>query len=149
MAPFIYNGSLLFDREVIKGLGNFSQIRSPARCAARIGQAFSDTRDAIALAPGVVKEMNDVKQNGRVFSDGVGTISMEALEQIWDGLLAGKNKKPTVLQIRYQGEYAHHVDDVTTVDMLQTLGPHIFNSHVNVLSRMFLFLDCCFSPFHM
>jgi hypothetical protein len=103
MAPFYHDGRLLFDRELIKGLGNFSSIRSPAKCAARIGQAFSDTRDAIALAPGVVKEMEDVERNGRVFSDGVGTISKEALEQIWNGLLAGKNKKPTVLQIRYQG----------------------------------------------
>jgi RNA dependent RNA polymerase len=102
MAPFVHNGSLLYDREVIKDLGNFSNIRSPARCAARIGQAFSDTRDAIALDPEIVKEMPDVERNGRVFSDGVGTISMEALEQIWDGLLHGK-KKPTVLQIRYQG----------------------------------------------
>lgn len=104
MAPFFHNGSLLYDRELIKGLGNFSYIRSPARCAARIGQAFSDTRDAVALAPGVVQEMKDVERNGRVFSDGVGTISKEALEQIWDGLLAGKKKKPTVLQIRYQGK---------------------------------------------
>jgi hypothetical protein len=110
MAPFIHNGCLLFDREVIKGLGDFSHIRSPAKCAARIGQAFSDTRDAIALAPGVVEEMKDVERNGRVFSDGVGTISREALEQIWDGLLAGKDKKPTVLQIRYQGESAYFAD---------------------------------------
>ena len=102
MAPFVHNGSLLYDRELIKDLGNFSHIRSPARCAARIGQAFSDTRDAITLDPEVVKEMPDVKRNERVFSDGVGTISMEALEQIWDGLLHGK-RKPTVLQIRYQG----------------------------------------------
>ena len=102
MAPFVHNGSLLYDREVIKDLGNFQHIHSPAKCAARIGQAFSDTRDAITLDPEVVKEMPDVERNGRVFSDGVGTISMEALEQIWDGLLHGK-KKPTVLQIRYQG----------------------------------------------
>jgi hypothetical protein len=120
MAPFIHNGSLLFDREVVKGLGNFSHIRSPARCAARIGQAFSDTRDAIALGQGVVKEMEDVERNGRFFSDGVGTISREALQQIWDGLLARKEKKPTVLQIRYQGKCAHYADGVTTVDTLET-----------------------------
>jgi len=102
MAPFVHNGSLLYDREVIKDLGNFRHIRSPAKCAARIGQAFSDTRDAITLDPDVVKEMPDVERNGRMFSDGVGTISIEALEQIWDGLLHGE-KKPTVLQIRYQG----------------------------------------------
>jgi hypothetical protein len=103
MAPFIHNGTLLFDREVIKALGDFSHIRSPAKCAARIGQAFSDTREAIKIPVGVVKEIDDIERNGRVFSDGVGTISKEALQDIYDGPLAGKERKPTVLQIRYQG----------------------------------------------
>jgi hypothetical protein len=105
MAPFVYNGSLIYHNEVIRDLGNFSHIRTPARCAARIGQAFSDTRDAITFAPGTVKDNNelaDVERNGRVFSDGVGTISREALEHIWDKLASGR-MKPTVLQIRYQG----------------------------------------------
>lgn len=103
MAPFIHNGHLLFDREVIKDLGDFSHIRTPAKCAARIGQAFTDTREAITLGPGVVQEMPDVERNGRTFSDGVGTISTEALEQVWNGLRAGRRIRPTVLQIRYQG----------------------------------------------
>lgn len=47
-----------------------------------------------------MKEMPDVERNGRIFSDGVGTISMEALKQVWDGMRAGR---PTVLQIRFQG----------------------------------------------
>lgn len=103
MAPFIHDEHLLFDREVIKDLGDFSHIRIAAKCAARIGQAFTDTREAITLAPGVVQEMPDVERNGRIFSDGVGAISIEALEQVWNGLRAGKQKRPTVLQIRYQG----------------------------------------------
>ena len=105
MAPFLHNGSLIYYNEAIKDLGNFSGIRIPAKCAARIGQAFSDTRDAITFAPGVVKdneELTDVERNGRVFSDGVGTISREALEHIRDMLPSGK-MRPTVLQIRYQG----------------------------------------------
>ena len=101
MAPFVYEGSLLLDRQLIRGLGNFSQIRCPARCAARIGQAFSDTRETITLPPNIAEEIPDVERNGRVFSDGVGTISQQALNIIWDGLSTGK--KPTVIQIRYQG----------------------------------------------
>jgi hypothetical protein len=107
MAPFTYKGSLIYHTEVIKDLGNFSEIRTPARCAARIGQAFSDTRDAITFAPGIVKdnrELLDVERNGRVFSDGVGTISQGALEDIWQKLPPGR-LKPTVLQIRYQGMF--------------------------------------------
>ena len=105
MAPFSYNGSLIYYNDLIKDLGNFSGIRTPARCAARIGQAFSDTRDAITFATGIVKDNNelpDVEQNGRVFSDGVGTISQGALELIWGKFPPGR-RRPTVLQIRYQG----------------------------------------------
>jgi hypothetical protein len=105
MAPFAYNGSLTYYNEVIKELGSFSHIRTPARCAARIGQAFSDTRDAITFAPGIVKnnkELPDVERNGRVFSDGVGTISQGALEHVW-AKLPPDRMRPTVLQIRYQG----------------------------------------------
>jgi hypothetical protein len=103
MAPFFHDGQLLFDRMLIKGLGDFSLIRCPAKCAARIGQAFSETPTAITLAPGVAEEMEDVKNNGRVFSDGVGTISMSVLQQIWDALPEAKRKQTSVFQIRYSG----------------------------------------------
>jgi hypothetical protein len=166
MAPFIHNGSLLYDRELIKGLGDFSNIRITAKCAARIGQAFSDTRDAIALAPGVVQEMKDVERAGRTFSDGVGTISKEALEQIWDGLLAGRKTKPTVLQIRYQGKRSISSMKLP-VDIFKTsttVYPRlIYHFYLNVsLSRVllptsllfFLYLSvrsfqACFSSFHV
>lgn len=103
MAPFLHNGRLLFDRMLIEGLGDFSHIRCPAKCAARIGQAFSETPTAITLAPGVADEMEDVERNGRVFSDGVGTVSMSVLQQIWDALPEAKRKQTPVFQIRYSG----------------------------------------------
>ena len=106
MAPCSYNGSLIYHNDIIKDLKNFSGICTPARCAARIGQAFSDTRDAITFAAGIVKDNNelpDIERNGRVFSDGVGTNSQEALELIWGKLPPGRGR-PTVLQIRYQGK---------------------------------------------
>lgn len=104
VAPFTHNGIELNDRDIVKEIGDFSNFRCPARCAARIGQAFSDTRDAITLDAGVVREneLSDVSRNDRVFSDGVGTISMTALRLIWEQLYRGK-KKPTVLQFRYRG----------------------------------------------
>jgi hypothetical protein len=105
MAPFVHDGGLLFDRELIKGLGDFSEIRCPAKCAARIGQAFSETPTAVTLGAGVVYKMEDVTRNGRVFSDGVGTISREVLKQVWAALPSAKRTKPTLFQIRYSGEY--------------------------------------------
>lgn len=101
MAPFVHEGSLLYYRGLISGLGDFQNIRIPARCAARIGQAFSDTRNAIKLPLEIKREIPDVERNGRVFSDGCGTVSKDALDLIWAGLPDGK--KPNILQIRYQG----------------------------------------------
>ncbi|EXJ58741.1 hypothetical protein A1O7_06171 [Cladophialophora yegresii CBS 114405] len=104
MAPFIHDGSLLYDRQLIQGLGDFSEIRCPAKCAARIGQAFSETPIAVTVTEGVAQVIDDIERNGRVFSDGVGTISKILLEKIWAALpVEGKARKPRVFQIRYSG----------------------------------------------
>ena len=98
MAPFVHNGSLIYYNDIIKYMGDFSGIQIPARCTARIGQAFADTRDAMTFTPGIVE------RNGRLFSGGVGTISQEALEGIW-GKLSSSRMMPTALQIWHQGMY--------------------------------------------
>lgn len=49
MSPFLDAGRLLYHAMLIEDLGNFSHIRSPAKCAARIGQAFPETPIAITL----------------------------------------------------------------------------------------------------
>jgi hypothetical protein len=104
MAPFLHNMRLLFDRLVIADLGDFSNIRSPAKCAARIGQAFSETPTTVPLTNSKITTMPDVERNGRVFSDGVGTFSMEILDKIWDALSNKHLVKPTCFQIRHSGE---------------------------------------------
>ncbi|TVY45069.1 RNA-dependent RNA polymerase [Lachnellula subtilissima] len=86
MAPFLYENSPLYDKMLIQDLGNFASIRCPAKCAARIGQAFSDTRTAVTIDLMDYYEIPDVQNNGRVFSDGVGTISSSLLEKIWERL---------------------------------------------------------------
>lgn len=147
MAPFTHEGKAISYRDVIDDLGDFSDIRIPAKCAARIGQAFSDTRDAITLPPGIVKEMSDVKLNGRVFSDGVGTISSEALEMIWAGLLGGR-RRPTVLQIRYQGTpSSSHFHNLLPEVILSVRCSkhHIIISSIVILS----FLCASLSPAHV
>ena len=97
-------GSLVHAQEVIKGLGDFSLIRSPAKCAARIGQAFSQTFSSIKIPESAISQMPDVERNGRTFSDGVGTCSLAVLHKVWDGYSANRGQlKPTILQIRFQG----------------------------------------------
>ncbi|KAL9009961.1 MAG: hypothetical protein Q9173_005055 [Seirophora scorigena] len=108
MAPFIWNGDIRFARAVVKDLGDFSAIRSPAKCAARIGQAFSQAfssvnlpRECFLLLPDV--ERLDSAGTRRVFSDGVGTCSKSILEKIWAAYAQSRAWKPTLCQIRYAG----------------------------------------------
>lgn len=103
VAPFIFKEIALWDRIIVQDLGDFASIRSPAKCAARIGQVFSDTRTAVSVDQSIVKSIPDVEANGRVFSDGVGTMSTSVMLKIWGSLPAKQLVKPTLFQIRYQG----------------------------------------------
>ena len=104
MAPFIINNTLVHARAVIRDLGDFSLIRSPAKCAARIGQAFSQTLSSIQVPAAALIQIPDVVRNGRTFSDGVGTCSKNILTRIWEGYTEGRSCKPTIFQIRFQGK---------------------------------------------
>ena len=103
MAPFVHESAPLDARGVIAGLGDFSNIHSPAKCAARIGQAFSETNGTVKLVPGAVQVVQDIERNGRVFSDGCGTFSYEILKKVWRDYAFGRAKRPTLLQIRWAG----------------------------------------------
>jgi hypothetical protein len=103
MAPILIDGSLCFAPQIIKQLGNFSHFRCPAKCAARIGQNFTDTNATIDVSPGGVGELAIVERNGRDFSDGVGTISHDLLRRVWRVYGSKRFIRPTALQIRFQG----------------------------------------------
>ena len=103
MRPFVHEGSLLFAQALVKSLGDFSGIRCPAKCAARTGQAFSETTSAIRIDPRVVATYQDVKNQQHVFTDGCGTVS----KAVWKLLKSTSSSKeqPIAYQIRYQGAY--------------------------------------------
>lgn len=103
MAPFIMNGTLYHAERVIKDLGDFALIRSPAKCAARIGQAFSDTTESIPIKHEYVTRIGDIERNDRVFTDGVGKISRILLNDVWDEFVRARQQKATILQIRFAG----------------------------------------------
>lgn len=104
MAPFTLNNELLYARSVIKRLGEFSEIRSPAKCAARIGQAFSQTFSSISLPEEAIGMLPEVERNNRVFSDGVGTCSDSVMRKIWKEYVQSRGLAPTVFQIRFRGK---------------------------------------------
>ncbi|EFX06378.1 RNA-dependent RNA polymerase [Grosmannia clavigera kw1407] len=106
-APFIDDtGRLQTHLTIISTLGDFAGIRSPAKCAARIGQAFSETPYAVPLSEHKISVMlvDDVKsKDGKhVFSDGVGTISLDAAAAVWKYVPKSK-RNPTCFQVRYAG----------------------------------------------
>ncbi|AEO71004.1 a8941fea-77c3-45e5-a276-955ba504fbd3 [Thermothielavioides terrestris] len=103
-APFIHEGRVQIPDLIITGLGDFNRIQSPARRAARIGQAFSETPYAVDLDENMIQvlEVPDVERNGRVFSDGVGTISAGAADAVYNVIPKSKGY-PTCFQIRWAG----------------------------------------------
>ncbi|USW59560.1 Putative RNA-dependent RNA polymerase, eukaryotic-type [Septoria linicola] len=103
MAPFVKYGTLMFAEMVIKELGDFSNIRIAAKCAARIGQNFTDTNTSVRLTQDQVFALPMIVRNGRDFADGAGTISMELLREVWRVYGTKRMLKPTALQIRFQG----------------------------------------------
>jgi hypothetical protein len=106
MAPFssTYSATILTPAQTIENLGDFSHLRSPAKCAARIGQAFTDTNGFVTVQAEAEYVIEDVKRNGRVFSDGCGIMSADlAFEVALKYERLSMKEKPTVLQIRFRG----------------------------------------------
>lgn len=103
MAPFEFDGTDITASKLIKDLGDFGHIRVPARCAARIGQAFTDTTGTVEVEAGVRGGLRDVERNGRCFSDGCGTISLGLLRKVWGKYGSRRTLKPVILQIRFAG----------------------------------------------
>lgn len=116
MASFVSDDMVLMHAPlVIKRLGDFSAIRSPAKCAARIGQAFTDTTGTVEISVNMLSKLDEVERNERVFSDGCGTMSFELAERIWQVYGQARTLKPTVFQIRYAGQYTSRAQDVYRV----------------------------------
>src|SRR5690606_16530829 len=84
----------------------------PGKCAARIGQAFTDTVANIKIADIMTAHREDIVKVGPggknyTFSDGCGTISRSLIEMIWKKGEFNTEPKPTVFQIRFKGSFAH------------------------------------------
>ncbi|CAN6455107.1 unnamed protein product [Victoria cruziana] len=83
-------------------MGKFNN-KNVAKCAARMGQCFSSTYATVCVPSNEVNlKLPDIKRNGYVFSDGIGTISPElAVEVVSKLQLTGE--QPSGFQIRYAG----------------------------------------------
>lgn len=104
MKPFSHGHRWLDPPCLVDQLGNFDDIKCPAKYAARIGQVFSDTSTVISIDPHIVTTHADVQRNGRMFTDGCGTFS----PALWKVLNRDVSieEAPTAYQIRFQGKHA-------------------------------------------
>ncbi|KAK5173144.1 uncharacterized protein LTR77_003266 [Saxophila tyrrhenica] len=103
MAPMYIDDTLRLPEHILKELGDFEVIRTPAKCAARIGQNSTDTNATIDIHRNSVYDLPLVTKNGYDFGDGVGTISKDLLRRVWRVYGTRRAIKPTALQIRFQG----------------------------------------------
>ncbi|KAJ7130056.1 RNA-directed RNA polymerase 2, partial [Mycena crocata] len=113
--PFQDAGKLVDANSIIENLGSFDGLEfdpklmyCPARYAARISQAFTAT-DSTSIEVEEVIHLPDISAGKWDFTDGVGTMSLELAEAIWNELRASRRRNrrvknhPRVYQIRFQG----------------------------------------------
>jgi len=103
MAPFEHEGEYIDAPALIADLGDFSHITTPGKCAARIGQAFSNTYKSVEVPQASEIRIDDVERNNRCFSDGCGTISVEMINRIWRYDSSVAQGRAFVFQIRFAG----------------------------------------------
>jgi len=87
--------------DVRSWMGNFSNIKSVSKYAARMGQCFSSTRAIVNLPVNDIKEIPDIIRNRFTFSDGIGKISYSLSKRIAEKLEL--KTTPSAFQFRLAG----------------------------------------------
>jgi RNA-dependent RNA polymerase len=87
--------------DIRKWMGDFSDIKTVAKYAARMGQCFSSTRVIQHVPVNDIKEIPDIVRNGYTFSDGIGKISFSLAQVIAKEL--GLKRIPSAFQFRMAG----------------------------------------------
>lgn len=123
---FLYAASKKEIKVKIEAMGDFSKLRSVGKKSKRIGLIFSSDEMALTLPPARCKDIEDVKRNDYVFTDGCGLISHQLARQLVQRrniVFRNKRYTPSVFQIRYRG-----YKGVLTLD-------HTLNGQVQVQFR--------------
>jgi len=97
--------------EKIRGsLGNFSKLlRTPSKYAARIALAFTATDPSVMIRRDQWDEQDDIGPEENAFTDGVGTISPQLADMIWEAICKASRNirenrvKPSAYQFRFLG----------------------------------------------
>ncbi|CAO1622143.1 unnamed protein product [Sympodiomycopsis kandeliae] len=108
VADFEYEGRQYSAQAIRDDIGNLKVIKTPAKYAARMGQAFTSTAFSLPVESRKVTRVPDVQRNTYTFSDGCGTISYETLKRLHEMATRGRRNRhksalPTVFQVRVGG----------------------------------------------
>lgn len=114
ISPFEGDEGRVDAESIRNNLGDFSRvIKCPARYGARISQAFSTTEPSITVEAEEMFAIPDKKPyygSPFLFTDGVGTVSQEIADEIWEGFTETRSKRsrrrlptPSAYQIRLGG----------------------------------------------
>ena len=88
--------------ELLAMFGKFSQIKTAAKRAKRIGLLFSSFSQSISLTEDEYTVIDDVERGNYIFTDGCGFMSDSFAQEIKDAV-HNLDGKPCVVQVRYQG----------------------------------------------
>ncbi|VAH33215.1 unnamed protein product [Triticum turgidum subsp. durum] len=103
---FASNDSLKAE-DIRRWMGNFEDIRSVSKCAARMGQLFSSSRQTLEILPRDVEEIPDIEVitdgSKYIFSDGIGKISERFAKEMACRIGLDYTNPPSAFQIRYGG----------------------------------------------
>ncbi|BBN10782.1 RNA-dependent RNA polymerase [Marchantia polymorpha subsp. ruderalis] len=107
-AEVMMNGKPHITADTLRAdMGDFSQIRNVAKCAARMGQCFSSSRKSLSVLPLQLKKIQDIfvttDDVKYCFSDGIGKISADFARKVAATCGCGPGKVPSAFQIRYGG----------------------------------------------
>lgn len=103
---FASNSSLTAEN-IRRWMGHFEDIRSVSKCAARMGQLFSSSRQTFEVSSYDVEVIPDIEvtTDGTkyIFSDGIGKISTRFARQVAKLIGLDPAHPPSAFQIRYGG----------------------------------------------
>jgi hypothetical protein len=102
----LYAGTKAEISEKIEALGDFSNMKSVAKKAKRIGLLFSSADMAVQLEPDRCEDIPDIQNKDYIFTDGCGLISRHLARQLVQRRkIVYRNLPylPSVFQIRYRG----------------------------------------------
>ncbi|KAI4699631.1 hypothetical protein J4E81_004658 [Alternaria sp. BMP 2799] len=103
---FMYGASKEDISAKIEAMGDLSKLKSVGKKAKRIGLLFSSAEAVLDLSPERCRDIDDVKRDDYVFTDGCGLISLQLARQLAQRRnIIHRNQRylPSVFQIRYRG----------------------------------------------